>query len=174
MSSPYFGSRGVYCYDLDGHLIWHKDLGQMRRFLQFGEGTPIVLHDDRLLIKADHEGESFIVALDKATGEELWRAARDEMTSWSPPLVVDYEGRKQVVVAATRKVRSYDFDTGEVVWEVAGLGRNQIPAPVHQNDLVFVMSGFIAPNLMAIRLGGRGDLTNTEVDPILRTGFRHS
>ena len=158
----YFGSRGVYCYDLDGQLIWSKDLGQMRRFLQFGEGTPIVLHDDRLLIKADHEGESFIVALDKLTGNELWRAARDEATSWSPPLVVDYEGRKQVVVAATRKVRSYDFDTGEVIWEVAGLGRNQIPAPVHQDDLVFVMSGFIAPNLMAIRLGGHGDLTGTD------------
>ena len=158
----YFGSRGVYCYDLDGRLIWNKDLGQMRRFLQFGEGTPIVLHDDRVLIKADHEGESFISALDKATGDELWRAARDEVTSWSPPLVVDYEDRKQIVVAATRKVRSYDFDTGEVIWEVAGLGRNQIPAPVRQNDLVFVMSGFIAPNLMAIRLGGHGDLADTD------------
>ena len=158
----YFGSRGVYCYALDGRLIWNKDLGQMRRFLQFGEGTPIVLHDDRLIIKADHEGESFIVALDKATGNELWRAARDEVTSWSPPLVVDHEDRKQIVVAATRKVRSYDFATGEVIWEVAGLGRNQIPAPVHQNDLVFVMSGFIAPNLMAIRLGGHGDLADTD------------
>jgi outer membrane protein assembly factor BamB len=158
----YFGSRGVYCYDLDGQLIWKKDLGQMRRFLQFGEGTPIVLHDDRVIIKADHEGESFIVALNKATGDELWRVARDEMTSWSPPLVVDHEGRRQVVVAATQKVRSYDFETGELIWEVAGLGRNQIPAPVHQDDLVFVMSGFIAPNLMAIRLGGHGDLTGTD------------
>ena len=158
----YFGSRGVYSYDLDGNLIWKKDLGQMRKFLQFGEGTPIVLHENRVIIKFDHEGDSFVVALDKATGEELWRAARDEMTSWSPPLVIDQEGKKQVVVAATQKVRSYDFETGDVIWEVAGLGRNQIPAPVHQNDLVYVMSGFIAPNLMAIRLGGRGDLTNTD------------
>ena len=67
----HFGSRGLYCYDLDGRLIWQRDLGQMRRFLQFGKGTPFVLHDDRLIVKADHEGDSFIVAFDKATGEEL-------------------------------------------------------------------------------------------------------
>ena len=126
------------------------------------QGIPIVLHDDRVIIKADHEGESFIVALNKATGDELWRAARDEITSWSPPLVVNHAGRRQIVVAATQRVRSYDFETGAVIWEAAGLGRNQIPAPVHQNDLVFVMSGFIAPNLMAIRLGDRGDLTDTD------------
>ncbi|MEE8129200.1 MAG: PQQ-binding-like beta-propeller repeat protein [Vicinamibacterales bacterium] len=166
----YFGSRGLYCYDLDGQLIWQKDLGPMRRFLQFGEGTPLVLHDDRLIVKADHEGDSFIVALDKATGAELWRTARDEVTSWSPPLVVEHDGLRQVIVAATGKVRSYDYDTGAVIWEVRGLGRNQIPAPVHQDDLVFVMSGFIAPNLMAIRLGGQGDLTGS--DAIVWTNTR--
>ena len=85
----YFGSRGLYCYDLDGRLVWKRDLGQMRRFLQFGEGTPLVLHDDRLIIKADHEGDSFVVAIDTATGDELWHVDRDEMTSWSPPLVVE-------------------------------------------------------------------------------------
>ena len=158
----YFGSRGVYCYDLRGNLIWNKNLGQMNKILQFGEGTPIVLHDDRVIIKFDHEGESFIVALNKATGDELWRTARNEITSWSPPLVVDHGGRKQVVVAATQKVRSYDFETGGLIWEVAGLGRNQIPAPVHQDDMVYVMSGFMAPNLMAIRLDGLGDLTGTD------------
>ena len=157
-----FGSRGLYCYDLDGNLIWQKDLGRMTKFLQFGEGTPLVLHDDRLIVKFDHEGDSFVAALDTATGDERWRVDRDEGSSWSPPVVVEHDGRSQVVVAATRKVRSYDFDTGELLWEVAGLGRNQIPAPVHDGDVVYVMSGFIAPNLMAIRLGGHGDLTNTD------------
>ena len=158
----YFGSRGVYGYDLDGTLIWKQDLGQMRKILQFGEGTPLVLHDDRLIIKRDHEGESSIVALDKRTGQELWRTARDEITSWSPPLVVEHQGRTQVVVAATKKVRSYDFETGALIWEAAGLGRNQIPAPVHQGDTVYVMSGFVAPNLMAIRVGEQGDLTGSD------------
>ncbi len=158
----YFGSRGLYSYDLDGNLIWKKDLGEMRRFLQFGEGTPLVLHEDRLIVKLDHEGDSFVSAIDTATGDEIWRADRDEMTSWSPPLVIEHHGRKQVVVAATQKVRSYDFATGGLIWEVAGLGRNQIPTPVRQGDLVYVMSGFTAPNLMAIRLGGQGDLTGTD------------
>jgi outer membrane protein assembly factor BamB len=158
----YFGSRGLYCYDLDGNLVWKTDLGEFTKFLGFGEGTPPVLHDDRVIIKADHEGDSFIVALDMATGDELWRAARDEGTSWSSPLVVDHDGRRQVVVAATGKVRGYDFETGDVIWEVAGLGRNQIPAPVHQDGLVLVMSGFISPNLMAVRLGERGDLTGSD------------
>lgn len=158
----YFGSRGLYCYTLDGTLVWAKDLGRLTMFLQFGEGTPLVLHEDRLIVKRDQEGDSFLFALDKTTGEELWRVERDEGTSWSPPLVVEHGGRAQVVVAATTKVRSYDLETGEPLWEAAGLGRNQIPAPVTQGDLVFVMSGFIAPNLMAIRLGGRGDLTGTD------------
>ena len=157
-----FGSRGLYCYGLDGTLIWTKDLGRMSKFLQFGEGTPLVLHGDRLIVKFDHEGDSFVVALDTATGEERWRVDRDEITSWSPPLVVEHDGRTEVVVAATQRVRSYDFDTGELLWDATGLGRNQIPAPVHQGDLVYVMSGFIAPNLMAIRLGGRGDLTGSD------------
>jgi outer membrane protein assembly factor BamB len=157
-----FGSRGLYCYDLEGTLVWKRDLGQMSKFLQFGEGTPLVLHDDRLLVKFDHEGDSFVAALDAATGEELWRADRDEGTSWSPPLVVEHDGGRHVVVAATQKVRSYDFETGELLWEAAGLGRNQIPAPVHHGDLVYVMSGFISPNLMAIRLGERGNLTHSD------------
>ena len=131
-----------------------KELGAVHKFLQFGEGTPLVLHDDCVIIKADHEGDSFVVALNKVTG--------DEMTSWSPPLVVEHEGRTQVVVVATQKVRSYDFQTGELIWEAVGLRRNQVPAPVQQDDLVYVMSGFIAPNLTAIRLGGQGDLTDTD------------
>ena len=115
-----------------------------------------------MIVKFDHDGDSFVVALDTATGEERWRVDRDEIMSWSPPLVVEHDGRTEVVVAATQRVRSYDFDTGELLWDATGLGRNQISAPVHQGDLVYVMSGFIAPNLMAIRLGGRGDLTGSD------------
>ena len=86
----------------------------------------------------------------------LWeRTAHDEATSWSPPLVVEHEGHTQVIVTATGKVRSYDYDAGAVIWEVSGLGRNQIPAPIHQDDLVFVMSGFIAESNGA-PFGGTG------------------
>ena len=158
-----FGSRGVYCYDLDGKLIWEKDLGvKMKMRLGYGEGVAPVLGGDALILGFDQETGSFIVALDKNTGAELWRANRDEVSNWAMPLVVDYAGSKQVVMAGTNKVRSYDLKTGKVIWECAGLGGNVIPAPVHKDDVVYVMSGWRNPNLMAIRLGRTGDLTGSD------------
>jgi outer membrane protein assembly factor BamB len=159
----FFGSRGIYCYDLKGTLVWQKDFGiRMRMRMGFGEGMAPVLADDRLILVFDHEGDSFIVALDKASGREIWRATRNERSSWAAPLIVDFDGRKQVVVSATTKVRSYDLRDGSLIWECAGLGANTIPAPVRQDDLVFVMSGYQNPNLMAIRLGREGDLTGSD------------
>ena len=159
----FFGSRGIYCYDLDGKLIWEKDLGvKMKMRLGYGEGVAPVLGGDALVLGFDQETNSFIVALDKNTGAELWRSSRDEVSNWAMPLVVDYAGSKQVVVAGTNKVRSYDLKTGKVIWECAGLGLNAIPAPVRKDDIVYVMTGFRNPNLMAIRLGRTGDLTGSD------------
>jgi len=159
----FFGSRGIYCYDFNGKLLWEKDLGvQMKMKLGFGEGSAPLLTGDRLILVFDHEAGSFIVALDKRSGKELWRVPRDEGSSWSTPLAIDHEGRKQVIVTATKKVRSYDLENGKVLWEAAGLGANAIPAPVYQNGLVYVMSGFRDPRLMAIKLGKDGDLTASD------------
>jgi outer membrane protein assembly factor BamB len=159
----FFGSRGVYCYDMDGNLLWEKDFGvRMQMRMAFGEGVAPVLSGDRLILLFDHQGDSFMSVLDKNSGKEIWRVSRDEISSWAAPLVLDYEGQKQIIVAATKKVISYDFNTGEVIWECAGLGDNVIPQPVAQDDLVFVMSGYTKPNLMAIRLGRKGDLTGTD------------
>jgi outer membrane protein assembly factor BamB len=157
-----FGSRGVYCYDFKGKLIWEKDLGQMRMRLGFGEGSAPMLVGNRLILVFDQEGESFIVALDKLNGRELWRAPRDERSSWSTPLAVEHNGRTQIVVSATNRVRSYDPESGKVLWEAAGLGANVIPAPVYQNQTVFVMSGYRDPRLMAVKLGKEGDLTDSD------------
>lgn len=159
----FFGSRGIYCYDFNGKLIWERDLGvQMKIKLGFGEGTAPLLDGNRLFLVFDHEAGSFMVALDKRNGKELWRVPRDEATSWSTPLAINHAGRKQVIVAASKKVRSYDPENGKVIWEVAGLGGNVIPVPVYQNGLLYVMSGFRDPRLMAIRLGKEGDLTGTD------------
>jgi outer membrane protein assembly factor BamB len=158
----FFGSRGLYCYDLDGKLIWKKDFPPMRMRLQFGEGTPTVVDEDTLYLKFDQEQDSYMVALDKRTGEELWRVDRDERSSWSPPFVVSQGGGKQVVVSATNKVRAYEPATGKLIWETSGLGSNVIPAPVRVKDTVIVMSGHRDPNLLAIRLGNQGDLTGTD------------
>ncbi len=158
-----FGSRGVYCYDLNGKPIWQKDLGvQMKIRLQFGEGGAPALLGNNLFIPFDHQEGSFIVALDKRNGKELWRANRDESSNWSTPLVADHKGRKQVIVSATNKVRSYDPNNGKVIWECGGLGLNVIPMPVQQDDLIFAMSGFRDPKLLAIRLGREGDLTGSD------------
>lgn len=159
----FFGSRGIYCYDLDGNLVWQKDFGvQMRMRMAFGEGIAPVLSGDRLILVFDHEGDSFMVVLDKNSGKEIWRVNRDEGSNWAAPLVTEYRGRKQIVVNATNKIRSYDFDSGEVIWECGGLGANPIPQPVRHGDLILSMTGYRDPNLLAIKLGGKGDLTGTD------------
>jgi outer membrane protein assembly factor BamB len=159
----FFGSRGIYCYDMDGNLVWDKDFKvQMRMRMAFGEGIAPVLSGDRLILVFDHEGDSFMAVLDKASGKEIWRVARDEGSNWAAPLVTEYDGRKQIIVNATNKIRSYDFDSGEVVWECGGLGANPIPHPVRYEDLILSMTGYMNPNLLAIRLGGKGDLTGTD------------
>lgn len=159
----FFGSRGLYCYDLDGNLVWEKDFSvRMKMKLEFGEGSAPALEGDRIILNFDHEGDSFIVALDKRDGKEIWRKSRDEASSWSHPFVLEHQARRQVVMTATNKVRSYDFETGSLLWECAGLGANTIPTPVYDGELVYVMSGFRNPNLMAIRLGRDGDLTGSE------------
>lgn len=159
----FFGSRGLYAYDFNGKLIWEKDFGvQMKIKLGFGEGIAPLLDGNRLFLVFDHEAGSFMVAVDKRNGKELWRVTRDELTSWSTPLAIEHAGRRQIIVAATKKVRSYDPETGKVIWEVGGLGGNVVPVPVYQNGIVYVMSGFRDPRLMAIKLGKEGDLTGTD------------
>ncbi|MBO0858809.1 MAG: PQQ-like beta-propeller repeat protein [Chloracidobacterium sp.] len=158
-----FGSRGIYCYDMDGKLIWEKDLGvQMRIRLQFGEGAAPALYGNLLIHPYDHENGSFVVALDKHNGREVWRENRDELSAWSTPLVADFKGEKQVVISATKKVRAYNLEDGKLIWECAGLGGNVIPHPAQYNDTVLVMSGYVAPKLMAIKLGREGDLTGSD------------
>ena len=153
----------MFVYDLNGKLLWQKDLGiKMLMRLAFGEGTGVVVDDGRVYLQFDHTGEGAIIALNAADGKELWRAPRMDNTSWSTPLIVTHAGAKQLVVTADTKVKAYDVNTGKVVWEVAGLGVNPIPQPVQFRDTVLVMSGYRNPRLMAVRLGRTGDLTGTD------------
>jgi outer membrane protein assembly factor BamB len=156
-----FGSRGFYCYDLQGNLKWEKDLGDMRTKLGFGEGSSPALAGELLIINWDHESGSYIVALNKHTGAEVWRTPREDSTSWSTPLIVEHEGRTQAVVAASKMTRSYDAKTGELLWEASGLGANVIPMPVTSNGIVYVTSGYTRPAIQAIKLSSRGDISDT-------------
>lgn len=157
----WFGSFGLYCFDLHGRLIWEKDLGPFIMEDGLGEGSSPALHGDTLVINADHEGQSFIVALDKATGVEKWRQNRDEISTWSTPTIFEREGRARVVSNATC-VRCYDLKTGELLWQCRGQTESAVPMPVVGHDMVFVTSGFADDVLHAIRLGRRGDLTDTD------------
>jgi outer membrane protein assembly factor BamB len=159
----FFGSRGVYCFTHDGQPVWRKDFGiKLRMIMAFGEGSSPALDGDKLVILFDHEGDSFLVALDKNTGRELWRTPRPPGSTWSSPLIVTFAGKKQVLVAATRFVAGYDLENGKLIWQTTGLGRNVIPMPVLADGVAIVMSGYMAPNLLAIRLGREGDLTGTD------------
>jgi outer membrane protein assembly factor BamB len=160
----YFESFGLYAYDFNGTLKWKKDLGDKRMRNQFGEGSTPALHGNTLVIVWDHlNGEgSFIVAIDKRDGRELWRVRRDEIDTWATPLVLEVNGRPQVIVPAMRRNRAYDLTTGAVVWESDGLTMNPIPSPVYADGLVFLMSGFQGNDLKAIRVAdARGNIDNT-------------
>jgi outer membrane protein assembly factor BamB len=161
-----FGSRGIYCYTHDGKLVWQKDLGvKMTIRMSFGEGASPALDGDTVVLSYDYEGDSFIVALNKNTGRELWRTARPQGnamgTAWSSPVITTVNGKKQVIVAATKFVAGYDLETGKMIWQVTGLGANVIPMPIISDAILWVMSGYQNPNGMAIKLGGQGDLTGT-------------
>jgi outer membrane protein assembly factor BamB len=159
----YFESFGLYAYDLDGNLLWEKDLGDKKMRNQFGEGSTPALHGDRLVVVWDHlGGQSFIAVLDKHTGNEIWRENRMEIDTWATPLVIEHDGRAQVVVPGMNRLRSYDLESGDIVWESDGLTMNPIPSPVVEDGIVIAMSGFQGNDLKAIRLSeARGDITET-------------
>jgi outer membrane protein assembly factor BamB len=157
-----FESRGIYAYDLSGKKLWEVDLGDKTMRNEFGEGSTPALHGDTVVIVWDNQGESFIVALDKTTGKERWRANRDEIDSWATPLVVEVNGGAQVITSGMRRVRSYDLASGKIVWEMAGLTMNPIPSPVYADGVVYLMSGFRGNSLKAVRLAdAKGDITDT-------------
>lgn len=147
-----FESRGLFAYDMNGTLVWEKDLGRKQMRQQFGEGSTPVLYGRTLVVVWDHQGQSFIAAFDKRTGRELWRQNRPEIDTWATPLVVEVNGRAQVIAPAMRQIRAYDLETGDVVWQAGGLTMNPIPSPVAENGMAFLMSGFQGNMLKAIKL----------------------
>ena len=159
----FFGSNGLYCLDMGGRLLWEKDLGDMLVKHGHGEGASPALYGETVIVNWDHEGESFIVALAKRTGEELWRQPRDEVTSWATPIVVEHNGIPQVVVSGTQRVRGYGLKNGEILWEVAGLPGNVVATPVAADGVVYAAGSYEKQTLLAIRLGGAtGDITGTD------------
>jgi len=159
----YFESFGLYAFDMNGTLLWEKDLGDKRMRNQFGEGSTPALHGNTLVVVWDHlNGESFVSALDKRDGKELWRVPRMEIDTWATPLIVEANGRAQAIVPALNRIRAYDVETGSVVWEGEGLTMNAIPSPVYYDGLVILMSGFQGNDLRVVRLAdAKGNIDGT-------------
>lgn len=159
----YFGSYGLYCLDQDGEVKWQKDFGDMRIKHGHGEGCTPVLHGDTVVVNWDHEGQSFIVALNKRTGEQIWRKDRDEVTSWATPIVVEVDGKQQLIVSGTKQVRAYDLNNGDVIWSCRGLSNNVVASPVSADGMLYAGSSYVKKRMLAVRLAGaKGDITSTD------------
>jgi outer membrane protein assembly factor BamB len=157
-----FGSQGIFCYDLDGKLVWEKDLGDMQTRNGFGEGASPKLHNDTLIVPWDQESGSKLYALDAATGDIKWEKDRDEVTTWITPVVVEAAGKTQIIINGDNRIRSYDLATGDVIWECGGLGTNPIPVPVVFENLVYCMTGHREPGGVAVPLDSVGDVTDSD------------
>jgi outer membrane protein assembly factor BamB len=157
----YFGSNGLFCYDFDGKLLWSKQFGSFKMRDNWGTAASPILYEDRLYIVNDNEEQSFIVALDKKTGEQIWRTDREEKSNWATPYVWENDQRTEIITSGTDKIRSYSLN-GELLWELGGASGITIPTPFAENDLLYVTSGFVADRkrpLFAIRQGAKGDIT---------------
>lgn len=155
----HFGSRGLFCFTLDGDPVWNRDFGDMRVRNGFGEGSSPTLHGDLVLVPWDHEGPSMLFAVDKRTGKTVWETPRDEPTGWCTPLVtVDKTGRKQVVMNGQNAARGYDLATGKELWRCGGQTQRPCACAVADDGVAWVTSGFRGSFLGAFDLSGSGDL----------------
>lgn len=158
-----FGSRGLYCYTLDGELLWQQDPGDMRTRFGWGEAVTPTLAGDLLIVNWDQEQDSFIMALNRRTGETVWKTARPgEVTSWNTPLVTEFNGRQLIIVNGTERARAYDAQTGKEVWACGGQTVNAIPTPLRYEDFVVCMSGYRTAQAWAIPLSATGDVTGSK------------
>lgn len=159
----FFGSNGLYCISLDGKVLWEKEFGPLEKKHGHGEGTSPALHENTLIINCDHEGESYILAIESGTGKELWKKERDEPTSWATPVIAHPNTHPQVIVLGTRAIRSYDLKTGEVLWSCRGLSHNVVASPVFEQGILYAGSSYDTRAVLAINtVGARGDITATD------------
>lgn len=159
----YFGTEGLYCYDFSGKLIWKASPGQLATF-GMGPGTSPVLFENTVILQCDEDnGErSFIIALDKKTGKEVWKTPRKVQASWATPLVVRTAQRTELITSGNELIISYDPKTGKELWRTKGHESNAIATPVAGGGMVFVYAGFPVKKTFAIKLGASGDLTGSK------------
>jgi outer membrane protein assembly factor BamB len=159
----FFESAGLYAYDFKGNLAWKKDLGGIIK-AGLGPGTSPIIYKNLIILQCDQEmgTGSFIAALDKKTGEEVWRAARTTRRSWATPLVINSGARDELIASGAEVVISYDPATGKELWRANGTQSHPIPSPVATKGLVFLTAGSQAKVVMAMKPGGNGNLKDSK------------
>lgn len=161
-----FGSEGLYTYDVDGKLLWKRDLGVLNAGwfydpdYEWGVGSSPIIWKSSVIVQCDIQKNSFIAAFDVATGQPLWRTPREEIPSWSTPAIYEGNGRAELVTQATNFTRGYDPSTGQELWRLAGNSEITIPTPIIGANLIIVTNGYrgVQP-IYAIKPGAKGDIT---------------
>jgi outer membrane protein assembly factor BamB len=156
-----FGNVGIFCFDVDGKQLWMHKLEPRKTRFGWGTAASPVLHGGRLYYCCDNDEQSYLLALDKLTGNEIWRMTRDEKSNWATPFVWQNEKRTEIVTAGSGAIRSYDLD-GKVLWTLKGMSGITIAMPYAADGLLYITSGYVGDKLKpvyAIKPGGSGDLT---------------
>lgn len=166
-----FGSFGIFCYDLQGNQLWERQLGRLITRRGWGEAVTPVYHQGKLLINWDQEIGAALFCLDAETGKTLWKADRDEVTTWTTPLVTEYQGKTMVIMNGTSRIRCHDLADGKVLWSCAGMTTNAIPSVLRFGDAIISMSGYQGSHAVSIPLSSTGDLgTDGKVNWRYHTG----
>ena len=161
----YFGNVGVFCFDFAGKMLWEKRLDPKKMGNNWGTASSPALYANKLFIVNDNEEQSYLLALDKKTGEEIFKVDRDEKSNWATPYVWKNSERTELVTCGKGKIRSYTLN-GELLWELAPMSVITIPTPVKANGLLYICSGYVGDKkhrpIYAIRPGATGDISPKE------------
>ena len=158
----WFGSAGFYCYSLNGDFLWKRDLGKATTRLSFGEASSPTIHEGKVALTRDQEGQSRILVMNAMTGDTIWSQDRNEPSCWATPIVIERNGVQQLIANGHNRVRSYDLRDGTLLWECGGQVSNVTPSPVYDDEAVYCMSGYRGASVMALPLDAEGDISETE------------
>jgi outer membrane protein assembly factor BamB len=169
----FFGSEGIYCYDMDGNLLWQKDFGVLRSVFfrvesaEWEFASSPIIHEGVVIVQCDVMENSFLAAYEASSGKELWKKSRDEYPGWCTPNIYLNNGKAYIAVNGYKHRGGYDFKTGEEIWSMSGGGDIQVPTPIVGGDLVYFNSahGPSSP-ILAVKKEAAGEL-NMESDPFI-------
>jgi outer membrane protein assembly factor BamB len=166
MVYAWFATGQIVALDMNGKVVWQRHLGkELSPFdVLWGHSSSPTLFEDTLLLLCDHTTSSYLLALDKRTGKEKWRADRGKgKSSYSTPLVVPGPNGPEVIVNSSERVDAYNARTGEPLWHTGGTNRFPVPSPLFHDGVIYMSRGYRSSPYMAIRPGGKGDVTKSHV-----------